>query len=108
MQDNSRAEKIQGWTWTVGGADLRLASVTQGNSSFNMWIGAGSNKIAKIHHGLGDLRASVVPTAYVDDISSAELWELNEITEDDVKAFACKPVSKSCKLEPVQTFSGSI
>ena len=29
-----------------------------------------SNKIAKIHQGLGDLRASVGPTPYVDDICS--------------------------------------
>lgn len=44
-----------------------------------------SNKIAKIHQGLGDLRASVGPTPYVDDICSAELGEFNDITEEDVK-----------------------
>lgn len=44
-----------------------------------------SNKIDKIHQGLGDLRASVGPTPYVDDICSAELGEFNEITEEDVK-----------------------
>ena len=36
-----------------------------------------SNKMAKIHQGLGDLRASVGPTPYVDDICSAELGEFN-------------------------------
>lgn len=44
-----------------------------------------SNKIAKIHQGLGDLRASVGPTPYVVDICSAELGEFNDITEEDVK-----------------------
>lgn len=60
-----------------------------------------SNKIPKIHQGLGDLRASVGPTPYVDDICSVELCEFNEITEEDVKAFACKPMFKSCKLDPI-------
>ena len=60
-----------------------------------------SNKIAKIHQGLGDFRASVGPTPYVDDICSAELCEFIGITEEDVEGFACKPMFKSCKLDPV-------
>ena len=43
----------------------------------------------------------LVPTPYVDDICSAEHCEFNEITEEDVKAFACKPMFKSCQLDPV-------
>ena len=60
-----------------------------------------SEKIEKIHRSLTEKQASVGSTPYLDDVSSMELSELSEVTEDSIMAFACKPMSKSCHLDPI-------
>ena len=37
----------------------------------------------------------------MDDVCSTEISEFSEATEDDARTLVCKPMAKSCHLDPI-------
>ena len=60
-----------------------------------------SDKIVNIHRGLAEKQITVGPSPHLDDVCSVELSEFNEVSEDNVRMLACKPLLKSCQLDPI-------
>ena len=59
-------------------------------------------KIVKIHWGLAEKQITDIgPSPHLDDVCSVELSEFNEVSEDNVRMLACKPLLKSCQLDPI-------
>ena len=56
-----------------------------------------SDKIVKIHRGLAEKQITDIgPSPHLEDVCSVELSEFNEVSEDNVRMLACKPLLKSC------------
>ena len=79
----------------------RYPSAPSNGALANCFADFFTEKIAKIHRSLSEKYPSADPTPYPDNVCSAELCEFNEVTQEDVKAFATKSMSKSCQLDPI-------
>ena len=59
-------------------------------------------KIVKIQRSLSDKQINAEPSPYSDDPAyPVELCQFNKVTEEEVRALASKPMSKSCNLDSV-------
>ena len=59
------------------------------------------DKIAKIQSDLAVKHTRVGPLFYAEDVCVDEFCEFSEVTEDNVRVLANKPMSKSCNLDPL-------
>ena len=60
-----------------------------------------SEKIVKIHRSLAEKQITVGPSPHLDNVCSVELSEFNEVSENNVRMLVCKPLLKSCQLDPI-------
>ena len=60
-----------------------------------------SEKIVKIHRSLAEKQITFGPSPHLDNVCSVELSEFNEVSENNVWMLVCKPLLKSCQLDPI-------
>ena len=60
-----------------------------------------TSKIDKIHHGLVERKACVGSSLPDMTVCGVELCNFAEVTQEELKMFSKKPLSKSCELDPL-------
>ena len=81
--------------------DKRYPPSSDSTALANSFANFFTNKIDKIHHGLVERRARVGSSIPDMTVCCVELRNFAEVTQEELKKFSKKPLSKSCELDPL-------